>query len=390
MIASAAQWQSRKKTGLFCAWSETFQTQSLLRQPGGMSVHKKADGRWYVQWRDKATGRVVQKYYGRGVEAERQAREQNSRLGLRAYVERTPKRASPWFYELVDAYMAAKANDMAATTLDVFFGRMSRVILPELASIQAIRMTPAVLDRYVQKRLRSVKKTTVHRELSDIQAVLNWAADRKYISHNPVARYRKPRRDDAVIMPPTQTEIAAIMAKAAHHIIRAICLAYYTGLRPGRAELLCLKWDAVDWDAGTLHVLSARKGGPRWRTVPLHPGFTKQLVKWHAADMANYGSDPGYERWIVHYRGREIKRIVKGFRATVRRAGISRRIRPYDLRHGFVTAILSAGGDLKAVSQLAGHSRPDTTTRIYQHVDAELQRITIEKLPELRTPKEKA
>jgi site-specific recombinase XerD len=64
-----------------------------------------------------------------------------------------------------------------------------------------------------------------------------------------------------------------------------------------------------------------------------------------------------------------------------------RRLRPYDFRHAFVTRLLAAGGDLKATSQLAGHSRTDTTTRIYQHVDTELYRQTIRKLPELRMPK---
>ena len=40
----------------------------------------------------------------------------------------------------------------------------------------AMNITPQVIDLYVQKRLRSVKRTTIHRELSDIRAVLSWSA----------------------------------------------------------------------------------------------------------------------------------------------------------------------------------------------------------------------
>jgi integrase len=42
---------------------------------------------------------------------------------------------------------------------------------------------------------------------------------------------------------------------------------------------------------------------------------------------------------------------------------------------------LRQSADLKAVSELLGHSRPDTTIRIYQHGSAEMQRQAVNKLP---------
>lgn len=60
-----------------------------------------------------------------------------------------------------------------------------------------------------------------------------------------------------------------------------------------------------------------------------------------------------------------------------------KRLRPYDLRHGFVTHALQSGEDLKSVSQIIGHSRPDTTLWEYQHVTGEQHRQVVRNVPGL-------
>jgi site-specific recombinase XerD len=43
-------------------------------------------------------------------------------------------------------------------------------------------------------------------------------------------------------------------------------------------------------------------------------------------------------------------------------------VRIYDLRHGFATAALEAGADVKTVSELMGHSSTRTSLDVYSHV----------------------
>lgn len=57
----------------------------------------------------------------------------------------------------------------------------------------------------------------------------------------------------------------------------------------------------------------------------------------------------------------------------------------YDVRHAFATSALASGADMKAVSEILGHSRPDTTMRVYQHVDAIQHKAAIDRLPDPST-----
>ncbi|MCP4568369.1 MAG: site-specific integrase [FCB group bacterium] len=368
-----------------------------------MSYHKLNDGRWYVQYTDpsKKSGRA-RRYCGRGPAGEKKAVTENDRLNPGPYRKKQARAAGPTFAEIADAYFKAKIGTIENSSYNCLYYKLTGVILPLVGHVPAQRLTPSRMDQYVAKRLKAartvttgaktgkqkkkpllddtgkpktIKRSTVHREISDIVAILNWSVSRQYIKVNPLAGYKKPKRDDEIISPPTLSETRAIMSHAAEHLKRAISLSYYTGLRPGAVELLSLKWTDVDFDSCAIVIRSAKKNGLRSRTVPLKPAFIKTLKKWKAWDRDNL--------YIIRYHGKPISSIKKAFAAAKHRAGITRRIRPYDLRHAFATGLLSAGSDLKSTSEMLGHSRPDTTVRIYQHTNLAQHRRTIENLPDL-------
>ncbi len=354
-----------------------------------MSVHQKPDGRWFAVWLEN--GRQRTRHFGRGPEAEQLAREYDATLPRRTYRHTTPKPGQIRFDELANAYAESRVGIMEKASLDNWLWKMQGVVYPALGNLRAMELTPARLDRYVKERLATpkskkrqegekIKRTTVHRELSDIRAVLNWGARRRYIPFNPASAYEMPKRDDEVIVPPTTAEASALLQHAAEHLARAIVLSYYLGLRPGVRELFGISWGDVDMKAGTITVRSARKGGARMRVIPIHKGLARMLQAWKKEDR-KAGRPPGAE--IIYYQGQAVSSVKKAFQTAKRRAGITRRMPLYSLRHAFATETLRAHGDLKTVSTLLGHTRVDTTTRIYQHLNEDMARDAVSKLPKL-------
>jgi integrase len=59
--------------------------------------------------------------------------------------------------------------------------------------------------------------------------------------------------------------------------------------------------------------------------------------------------------------------LPHGFAAIAERAGLPD-VRLHDLRHGFASALLKAGVNVKVVSEALGHSRTAFTMDVYAHV----------------------
>lgn len=86
--------------------------------------------------------------------------------------------------------------------------------------------------------------------------------------------------------------------------------------------------------------------------------------------------------FIISHKGKPPVKAIKTAWATAKKkAGIERRIRPYDLRHAFATYALDAGADLKAVAEIMGHADVDTVLEHYQHTKETLRRKAVESIP---------
>lgn len=343
-----------------------------------MSVHQTDDGRWFVRYpkgKNQAEPNRTREYFGRGPDGERKAIERNYELGLGV----KKKATSPYFQDLALSYLEMKSVGMRKASYVSLELKLNNVVLPMIGSYRAMEITPELLDRYVAKRSEKVKHTTIHRDLSDIRAILRWAAKRRYISANPMEGYDFPARDDAVIMPPTVKEVQAILANSPPHLYRAILLAYYTGVRPGAVELYNLKWHDVDLFGNTIHVTSARKGGLNHRDIPImDKDFKKLLKKWLKEDQK---AKKKLDDYIVTYNGKKVATLKKSWQNAKEKAKITRRMRMYDLRHSFATKLLDNEADLKHVSILLGHKSVQQTVDTYQHKSKKLSSAAMKKLP---------
>jgi integrase len=340
-----------------------------------LAVTQKPDGRWAVYYRDGK--KVKWEYFGRGAEGEAAAYKRNGELGLGRRARRR-KPSGPMIAHLAKAYFDSK-TDINPNSKKMLKIRLEANLLPHFGHIRATNLTDKDVDRYVKKRRAAVKDSTINRELTDLKAILNWSTRRKppLLQRNPIRTYQKPPSDDEIILPPTRDELQRILAAAKPHLLRALLLSYYLGLRPGAVELLTLHWWHVNWDTNKILVIGAAKGlkkQARQRMVPIHPALCEQLKIWEKEDKPSWP--------IVHYRGRPIKKLQTTWEQCRRDAKLTRRIRLYDLRHAHVTRALEAGADIGAISINVG-SRPETLRKHYQHVTERLQGAAIDAVPAL-------
>jgi integrase len=166
-------------------------------------------------------------------------------------------------------------------------------------------------------------------------------------------------------------------------------LAVHTGLRQG--ELLGLKWDDIDLEAGALQVrraLTTARGGPRL-AAPKTKGSRRRVSLTGAAAEALKGHlerqleeiDQAGSLWqenglvFVSETGAPLDRrdlTSRRFKPLLKRAGLPQ-IRFHDLRHTCATLLLTKNVNPKIVSEMLGHASIAITLDTYSHVLPNMQ-----------------
>lgn len=342
------------------------------------------NGSYCVYWNDE-TGKRCEKYFGSGPIGKFKAEKFNERLGFGK--QKRLDRQAVLFGQFIEEYLkhlkAITKNQKNYRNVEwSYIG----TLLPFFGSHDIYALTHSDLDDFIIHRKGQItkkgtppKQVSINREIDDIQSYLNWCVINKKILNNPLQGFKRPKDDREVIAPPSTDEINKMIAAAAPHVQRFIIISYYIGARPGPVEIGALKWSKVSWDEKKILIRSADKKGIIGRRVDIHEILFIYLQQWFLEDQNN---DVPVDH-IVHYKGKPVGSIKKGFKRAKERAGITRRLRPYDIRHAHVTHQLEQGADIKAVSLNVGHKSPETTRKVYQHVSGKLQKEAIEKLPAL-------
>ena len=134
----------------------------------------------------------------------------------------------------------------------------------------------------------------------------------------------------------------------------ALRLLALTGCR--RSEILALRWEHVDREAGELR-LPDSKTGPR--LAPLSPAAAEVL-----STLRRVPGNP----WVIPGRapGAPLRNLQRPWEVVRARAGLDD-VRIHDLRHSFASRALALGESLRMIGELLGHRRVRTTAR-YAHL----------------------
>lgn len=168
-----------------------------------------------------------------------------------------------------------------------------------------------------------------------------------------------------------------------------VSVAAYAGLSV--AEVNGLRWDDIDFDAGTLTVrrnyLEERtKSKARAEPIPLHRDLIALLRMLEAESESE---------WLFPCRtGKPKKKATEAdyrvLREAAIRAGISKHVTWHVFRHSYGTAMYEQLRDPKALKALMRHSDIRITLKRYVHPDREQLAEKANQLPSLIRPRLKA
>jgi integrase len=282
------------------------------------------------------------------------------------------------------------ADSVRGTVKPITFESYERLvrlhIVPALGRMKLKNLTPVHLQAFYRDRLdaglspRTVQYLHVllHRSLKQ---GMRW----NLVPRNVAEAVDPPKVHRKEMRPLSPEEARVLLQAAQENRIEALyVLAVHCGLRQG--ELLALRWDDVDLEAGMLRVnrtLTITKDGPTFttpktaksrRSVKLTAGAVEAL-KRHSERQAEeiVRMDILYQDQGLVFAskiGTPMNRHnlnSRSFKPLLERTGLPN-IRFHDLRHTCATLLLGQAVHPKFVQELLGHATIAITLDTYSHV----------------------
>ena len=248
------------------------------------------------------------------------------------------------------------------------------------------------LQMFYSEMLRKVKPNTVIHYHAIIHSALKYAVKTDMLVQNVADKVDRPKKNSF-----QQVFLSAEEMQKMFEALRGtklelpVLVAAFYGFR--RGEVLGLKWDAIDFERGTISVIrtvttitldgkqteieqQSAKTKSSLRTLPLIGSFREYFLQVKEAQELNkqicgncYNHE--YDGFVfVDELGERMRAnyLTSAFPKFLESHGL-RRMRFHDLRHSCASLLLANGVPLKHIQEWLGHSDFTTTANIYAHLD---------------------
>ena len=255
---------------------------------------------------------------------------------------------------------------------------------PALGKKKVKSLTPThVRGLYRHKLDNGSSPRTVQYIHTTLRKALKDAVSDGLIPRNATDGIKAPRPKKKEIKPLSPVQARAFLEAVRGDRLEALyVLAIHRGLRQG--ELLGLRWEDVDLEAGTLQVrrtLSLTKSGHvfeppkngKGRSLELTQDVSNALKRHLTGQLEEIeASGDNYQDQGLIFPGEKGQpmrpwTLTRKLERVIERAGLPR-IRFHDLWHTCATLLLSKGVHPKFVQELLGHATISITLDRYSHV----------------------
>ena len=248
------------------------------------------------------------------------------------------------------------------------------------------------LQMFYSEMLRKVKPNTVIHYHAIIHSALKYAVKTDMLVQNVADKVDRPKKNSfqPVFLSAEEMQKMFEVLRGTKLELPVLVAAFY-GFR--RGEVLGLKWDAIDFERGTISVIrtvttitldgkqteieqQSAKTKSSLRTLPLIGSFREYFLQVKEAQELNKqvcGNCYNYEYdgfVFVDELGERMRAnyLTSAFPKFLENHGL-RRMRFHDLRHSCASLLLANGVPLKHIQEWLGHSDFSTTANIYAHLD---------------------
>ncbi|WP_425409650.1 tyrosine recombinase XerC [Hyphococcus sp.] len=227
-----------------------------------------------------------------------------------------------------------------------------------------------------ERRNEGLAPPSIKLELSALKSFFKFLKKRADVDNDAIAVMRGPKAKERLPRPVSQKDAHALIEAAATlktstrkqtweqaRDTALVTLLYGAGLRI--SEALSLRWD----DAPLGETIRIKGKGAKTRAAPVVQAARRAIDTY--TELCPYGG-AAEDPLFFSTRGKALsarlaQRTMEKLRASL---GLPDTATPHALRHAFATHLLSAGGDLRAIQELLGHSSLAATQR-YTKIDSE-------------------
>ena len=246
------------------------------------------------------------------------------------------------------------------------------------------------LQMFYSEMLRKVKPNTVIHYHAIIHSALKYAVKTDMLAQNVADKVDRAKKNSFQPVFLSAEEMQKMFeALRGTKLELPVLVAAFYGFR--RGEVLGLKWDAIDFERGTISVIrtvttitvdgkqteieqQSAKTKSSLRTLPLIGSFREYFLQVKEAQELNKqvcGNCYNYEYdgfVFVDELGERMRAnyLTSTFPKFLEDHGL-RRMRFHDLRHTHASTLLANGIDAVAVASRMGHEDASTTLRVYAH-----------------------
>jgi integrase len=266
---------------------------------------------------------------------------------------------------------------------------LGAVLLPKLQPAQISMAYAKALTSGHRKRAGGLSPRTVHHMHRILRQALQQAMTWGILARNPATSVKPPKVERTKVATLSTEQAAKLLGALAHsRIYWPTLIALATGMR--RGEISALRWEAIDFDRGTLQVVeTVEQTKTSLRFKPPKNGKTRAITlpAFAVAELRCWKREQAEEllRLGIRQTGRTLVcgradgelhsplALTYEFARFMRQLKDLPQVRFHDLRHSQATQLLATGIHPKIAQERLGHSSISVTLDLYSHVVESMQ-----------------